>query len=72
MSLGPRRNRSSSASGERADLHHPARAAGRKAGTEVTRRNIRIVRAAIAENRYPVDADKIAQAMIDLDLPRGA
>ena len=42
------------------------------AGPPIDSDKVAAIRAAIAENRYPVDADKIAQAMIDLDLPRGA
>lgn len=39
------------------------------AGPPVDAGKVAAIRAAIAEGRYPVDPDKIAQSMIDLDLP---
>ena len=38
------------------------------AGAPVDSAKVAAIRAAIAEGRYPVDPDKIAQSMIDLDL----
>lgn len=40
-------------------------------GPPVDAGKVAAIRAAIAEGRYPVDPDKIAQAMLDLDLPKG-
>ena len=43
------------------------------AGAPVDSGKIAAIRAAIAEGRYPVDPEKIARSMIELDLmPRGA
>ncbi len=38
-------------------------------GAPVDSAKVAAVRAAIAEGRYPINPDKIAAAMIDLDLP---
>ena len=41
-------------------------------GAPVNAEKVAAIRAAIAEGRYPVDPDKIAQSMIELDLmPKG-
>jgi negative regulator of flagellin synthesis FlgM len=43
------------------------------AGAPVDSGKVAAIRAAIAEGRYPVDPDKIAKSMIELDLmPKGA
>jgi negative regulator of flagellin synthesis FlgM len=39
-------------------------------GPPIDSAKVDAIRAAIAEGRYPVDADKIAERMIALDLPR--
>jgi negative regulator of flagellin synthesis FlgM len=39
-------------------------------GPPVDSARVEAVRAAIREGRYPVDPDRIAQRMLDLDLPR--
>ncbi len=39
------------------------------AGAPVDSARVSAIRAAIAEGRYPVDADRIAERMIALDLP---
>ncbi len=39
------------------------------AGAPVDAGKVAAIRAAIAEGRYPVDPEKIAQSMIELDLP---
>lgn len=39
------------------------------AGAPIDAGKVAAIRAAIAEGRYPVDADKIAEKMIALDLP---
>jgi negative regulator of flagellin synthesis FlgM len=39
-------------------------------GAPVDTARIEAIRAAIRDGRYPVDADRIAQRMFDLDLPR--
>jgi len=39
-------------------------------GPPVDTARIATIRSAIAEGRYPVDADRIAERMIALDLPR--
>jgi negative regulator of flagellin synthesis FlgM len=39
-------------------------------GAPVDGAKVAAIRAAIAEGRYPVDADRIAERMIALDLPR--
>jgi negative regulator of flagellin synthesis FlgM len=39
-------------------------------GPPVDAARVSAIRAAIAEGRYPVDADRIAESMIALDLPR--
>jgi negative regulator of flagellin synthesis FlgM len=41
-------------------------------GAPVDAAKVAAIRTAIAEGRYPVDADKIAERMIALDLPRPA
>ena len=40
------------------------------AGAPVDGGKIAAIRAAIAEGRYPVDPDKIAESMLGLDLPQ--
>lgn len=40
------------------------------AGPPVDSEKVAMIRAAIAEGRYPVDADRIAERMIALDLDR--
>lgn len=42
------------------------------AGAPVDAGKVAAIRAAIAEGRYPVDPEKIAQSMLDLDLPSKA
>lgn len=42
------------------------------AGAPVDSAKVSAIRAAIAEGRYPVDADRIAERMIALDLPARA
>ncbi len=50
-----------------------AAAAMAAAGAPVDSGKVAAIRAAIAEGRYPVDPDKIARSMIELDLmPKGA
>ena len=39
-------------------------------GAPIDSFKVAAIRAAIAEGRYPVDADRIAESMIALDLPR--
>jgi negative regulator of flagellin synthesis FlgM len=39
-------------------------------GAPVDSARVEAVRAAIREGRYPLDPDRIAQRMLDLDLPR--
>jgi negative regulator of flagellin synthesis FlgM len=39
------------------------------AGAPVDAGKVAAIRAAIAEGRYPVDPEKIAQSMLELDLP---
>jgi len=39
-------------------------------GAPIDSAKVAAIRAAIAEGRYPVDADRIAESMIALDLPR--
>jgi negative regulator of flagellin synthesis FlgM len=39
-------------------------------GPPVDSGKVAAIRAAMAEGRYPVDPDRIAEAMIELDLPR--
>ncbi len=41
------------------------------AGAPVDADKVAAIRAAIAEGRYPVDPDKIARSMIELDLMKG-
>jgi negative regulator of flagellin synthesis FlgM len=40
-------------------------------GAPVDAAKVAAIRTAIAEGRYPVDADRIAERMIALDLPEG-
>ncbi|CAA9539590.1 MAG: hypothetical protein AVDCRST_MAG23-1781 [uncultured Sphingosinicella sp.] len=51
----------------------PANLAGEMAaaGAPVDADKVAAIRAAIAEGRYPVDPDKIARSMIELDLLKG-
>jgi negative regulator of flagellin synthesis FlgM len=44
-------------------------AAEMAAGAPIDAEKVAAIRAAIADGRYPVDPEKIAQSMIDLDLP---
>ena len=39
-------------------------------GAPIDRAKVAAIRTAIAEGRYPVDAERIAERMIALDLPR--
>ena len=39
------------------------------AGPPIDVEKVRAIRTAIAEGRYPVDPDRIAKSMMDLDLP---
>lgn len=41
------------------------------AGAPVDAEKVAAIRTAIAEGRYPVDPDRIARAMIELDLVKG-
>ncbi len=41
------------------------------AGAPVDAEKVAAIRAAIAEGRYPVDPEKIARSMIELDLMKG-
>jgi negative regulator of flagellin synthesis FlgM len=41
------------------------------AGAPVDADKVAAIRAAIAEGRYPVDPEKIARSMIELDLLKG-
>ena len=55
-------------------LSGPSSPAGEMAaaGAPVDAEKVAAIRAAIAEGRYPVDPDKIARSMIELDLMKGA
>ena len=46
-----------------------ALAAEMAAGAPISSEKVAAVRAAIAEGRYPVDPQKIAERMLELDLP---